>query len=186
MSGKEQLRAAGIAARKALTDRPRRSAAACAHLLGWLSMHAPESVLAGYAPIRAEADPFPVLSAHLGLTCLPVVEGADQPLTFRLWRPGQGLEPGAFGIMQPIAGAEIIQPQVVIVPLAAFDRRGARIGYGGGYYDRSLEKLRAGGPVLAVGFAFAVQQVETVPEGPFDQPLDLVVTEAGILQPRRT
>lgn len=186
MRTKAALRAEGLAARAALADRPARGAAACAHLLRWLAAHAPGAVLAGYVPIRGEADPRPALAAHRGPTCLPVVEGPARPLTFRLWRPGERLEPGAFGTMQPPAGAEIIQPQVVIVPLAAFDRRGGRIGYGGGYYDRSLEKLRAGGGGLAVGFGYAAQQVESVPEGAHDQPLDLVVTEGGILVPARS
>ena len=186
MTTKAALRAQGLTARAALADRPARSAAACAHLLRWLAVHAPDAVLAGYVPIRGEADPRPALAAHRGPTCLPVVEGPARPLAFRLWRPGQGLEAGAFGTKQPHAFAEVIQPQVVIVPLAAFDRRGGRIGYGGGYYDRSLESLRAGGPVLALGFGFAAQQVETVPEGGHDQPLDLMVTEDGILNPVRS
>ena len=186
MSDKDRLRATGLAARAALSDRPRRSAAACAHLLDWLATHAPDSVLAGYVAIRSEADPLAVLTGHRGPSCLPVVTGAGRPLVFRLWRPGKALEPGAFGIMQPLADAEVIQPQVVIAPLAAFDRRGARIGYGGGYYDRSLAHLRAAGPVVAIGLGFDVQAVETVPEGPFDQRLDLIATETGILRCENT
>ena len=186
MRAKDRLRAEGLAARAALTDAPARSAAACAHLLDWLSAHAPRAVLAGYVPIRAEADPRPALAGHRGPTCLPVVAGPGRALDFRLWRPGEALEPGAFGTKQPGVGAKLVQPQVVIVPLAAFDRRGGRVGYGGGYYDRSLEKLRAAGPVLAVGLGFAAQRVESVPEAAHDQPLDLIATEDGILNPVRS
>lgn len=186
MSSKDRLRARGLAARAALADRPARSAAACAHLLDWLAAQAPRAVLAGYVPIRAEADPLPALAAHRGPTCLPVVAGPGRALDFRLWRPGDPLEPGAFGTKQPGEGAKTVQPQVVVVPLAAFDHRGGRIGYGGGYYDRSLETLRAAGPVLALGLGFAAQRVESVPQGDHDQPLDLIVTEGGILNPVRS
>lgn len=183
MNSKERLRAAGLAARAALSDGPERSAAACAHLLNWLSVRAPGAVLAGYIPIRGEADPRPALAAHRGPTCLPVIVAQDQPLRFHLWRTGQPLEPGAFGTMQPSTATESVQPQIVVVPMAAFDRRGARIGYGGGFYDRTLEKLRAAGPVLALGFGFAAQQVASVPRAGHDQLLDLLVTEDGILLP---
>ncbi|MCB5199534.1 5-formyltetrahydrofolate cyclo-ligase [Loktanella sp. TSTF-M6] len=139
--------------------------------------------LAGYAAMRTEIDPLPVMeeaAAH-GPVAMPVVMGKDQPLQFRAWTPGCAMVAGDFGALVPAAG-DWITPQIVIVPLVAFDRRGGRLGYGGGFYDRTLERLRADGPVLAVGFAYAAQEAEDLPLEPTDQPLDLVVTEHAILE----
>lgn len=185
MSDKAALRAAALAARAAVEEPGLRGARACAHLRAWLAARAPQAALAGYFPIRGEIDPRPLLAAHAGPTGLPVVTSVGQPLAFRAWRPGQPVVAGPFGTVQPPESAESLQPEVVVVPLAGFDRRGARIGYGGGFYDRTLEFLRARGPVLAAGLAFAAQELERVPEEGFDQPLDLVATEAGILLPVR-
>lgn len=185
MSDKAALRAAALAARAAVDEPGLRGATACAHLRAWLAAHAPRAALAGYFPIRGEIDPRPLLAAHGGPTGLPVVAGFGQPLAFRAWRLGQPVVPGPFGTFHPPETAESMQPEVVIVPLAGFDRRGARIGYGGGFYDRTLETLRARGPVLAAGLAFAAQELDRVPAEPFDQPLDLVATESGILLPAR-
>lgn len=138
----------------------------------------------GYWPIGTEIDPRPALEtlAEHGPVGLPVVEGRDRPLAFRHWRPGDPLVPGGFGTSVPAAD-EPMTPEVLIVPLLAFDGRGHRLGYGGGFYDRTLAALRARGPVLAVGFAFAAQRVEALPVEPTDAALDLVVTEAGTLRP---
>ena len=92
------------------------------------------------------------------------------------------MEEGPFGAMIPAAGGWIV-PEILIVPLVAFDRKGGRLGYGGGFYDRTLAELRASGPVLAIGFAFAAQEAEDLPLEPTDQPLDLIVTEAGVIEP---
>lgn len=145
------------------------------------------AVLAGYMPMRTEIDPLPAMAAHLaagkgGRVCVPVIPGQSQPLYFREWRPGAAMEAGAFGALIPAAGERLV-PSVLIVPLLAFDWRGYRLGYGGGFYDRTLEGLRARGPVIAVGFAFAAQEVEEVPIEPTDQPLDLIVTECGVIRP---
>jgi 5-formyltetrahydrofolate cyclo-ligase len=99
-------------------------------------------------------------------------------LKFREWGPGVAMVAGDFGALIPAEGAWVT-PQVVIVPLLAFDARGFRLGYGGGFYDRTLQGLRAKGPVLAIGFAFEAQEVDAVPIDAFDQKLDLVVTEKG-------
>ena len=139
----------------------------------------PDQPLSGYWPIRTEPDPRPAMSAHPGALCLPVVVGPGQPLAFRRWHPGAAMEPGAFGAAIPQDTTEIT-PQILIVPLLAFDARGYRLGYGGGFYDRTLQGLRASGPVVAIGFAYGAQEVDAVPIEPTDQPLDFIVTEAGI------
>ncbi|HMO08211.1 MAG TPA: 5-formyltetrahydrofolate cyclo-ligase [Paracoccaceae bacterium] len=140
-------------------------------------------VLSGYWPMRSEIDPRPALAAHRGPVCLPVTPPRGQPLLFRAWTPGAALVPGAFGTLVP-EGPERT-PRVLVVPLLAFDRRGYRLGYGGGYYDRTLAALRAAGPCTAIGFAFAAQEVDEVPTEPTDEPLDLIVTEAGVIRPVR-
>ena len=134
--------------------------------------------LAGYMPMRTEINPLPAMSAHQGLVGVPVIMAAATPLKFREWGPGVAMVAGDFGALIPAEGAWVT-PQVVIVPLLAFDSRGFRLGYGGGFYDRTLQGLRAKGPVLAIGFAFAAQEVDAVPTDDFDQRLDLIVTEAG-------
>ncbi|RME15691.1 MAG: 5-formyltetrahydrofolate cyclo-ligase [Alphaproteobacteria bacterium] len=138
--------------------------------------------LAGFMPIRTEINPLPVMAdfAAAGKVGVPVVEGAGKPLSFRRWRPGTTMVPGPFGALVPETGGEVI-PEVLIVPLVAFDRAGGRLGYGGGFYDRTLELLRAAGPVFAVGFAYAAQEAESLPLEPTDQPLDAIVTEAETL-----
>jgi 5-formyltetrahydrofolate cyclo-ligase len=136
-------------------------------------------VLAGYMPMRTEIDPLPAMAVHLGPVGVPVIVGAGQALRFREWGPGVAMVAGEFGALIPAEGSWVT-PQVVIVPLLAFDARGYRLGYGGGFYDRTLAGLRAAGPVLAVGFAFAAQEVAEVPIDGFDQRLDAVVTETGV------
>lgn len=136
-------------------------------------------VLSGYMPMRSEIDPLPAMAAHQGPVGVPVILAKDTPLKFREWSPGCRLVQGAFKAMIPEEGAWV-EPEVVIVPLLAFDARGYRLGYGGGFYARTLEGLRARGPVLAVGFAFAAQEVAEVPIDQFDQRLDAVVTETGV------
>jgi 5-formyltetrahydrofolate cyclo-ligase len=137
-------------------------------------------VLAGYMPMRTEIDPLPAMAAHRGTVCVPVIAGAGLPLRFREWSPGCAMTPGEFGALIPAEGAWL-EPEVLIVPLLAFDARGYRLGYGGGFYDRTLERLRGLHPVLAVGFAFAAQQVPEVPVEPTDQRLDAILTETGLV-----
>ena len=138
--------------------------------------------VAGYAAMRTEIDPTPALeeaAAH-GPVGLPVIDGPGLPLRFREWSPGSVMVLGDFGAEIPESGAWIT-PEIVIVPLVAFTRQGGRLGYGGGFYDRTLEGLRAERPTLAVGFAYAAQEAETLPLEPTDQPLDLIITEQGII-----
>ncbi len=135
--------------------------------------------ISGYMPMRTEIDPLPAMAAHQGPVCVPVIVGRGQPLRFREWTPGCAMIAGEFGALIPADGAWI-DPEVLIVPLLAFDARGYRLGYGGGFYDRTLQALRAKRPTLAVGFAFAAQEVADVPIDDNDQRLDTVVTELGV------
>jgi 5-formyltetrahydrofolate cyclo-ligase len=141
--------------------------------------------LGGYLPIRTEIDPTPVMAAWEGPVGVPVVEGTGRPLRFRAWQPGCAMIAGTFGIPVPQSGAEV-RPDVLIVPLAAFDRRGVRLGYGGGFYDRTLARLKAGGRVHAVGFAYAAQEEKLLPFEATDVPLDAVVTELGVMLPEKS
>ena len=155
--------------------------AAADHLAAVLAPHAGR-VLAGYMPMRTEIDCQPAMAAHSGPVGVPVITGIGQALRFREWTPESRMVPGDFGAMIPEDGDWLV-PALVIVPMLAFDARGYRLGYGGGFYDRTLEALRVRGPVTAVGFAYADQQVDAVPIEPTDQRLDLIVTERGILRP---
>ncbi len=135
--------------------------------------------LAGYMPMRTEIDPLPAMAAHQGPVAVPVIMGKGMALRFREWTPGCAMQEGEFGAWVPAEGAWV-EPQVLIVPLVGFDARGYRLGYGGGFYDRTLEGLRARHKVLAVGFAFAAQELPEVPIEPTDQRLDMIITEAGV------
>jgi len=138
---------------------------------------------AGYMAMRTEIDPTSAMeeaSAH-GPVGVPVILGAGQPLKFRAWTPDSVMVPGAFGAAIPETGAWVT-PEIVIVPLVAFDRRGGRLGYGGGFYDRTLELLRAAKPALAIGFAYADQEATDLPLEDTDQPLDIIVTEVGVIE----
>jgi 5-formyltetrahydrofolate cyclo-ligase len=136
-------------------------------------------VLSGYMPMRTEIDPVPAMAAHQGLVGVPVILGKDQALRFREWSPGCRMVEGSFKALIPEDGAWV-EPEVLIVPMLAWDRRGYRLGYGGGFYDRTLAGLRMRGRVLAVGFAYSAQEVAEVPIDAFDQRLDAVVTEKGV------
>ncbi|MDA8230275.1 MAG: 5-formyltetrahydrofolate cyclo-ligase [Magnetospirillum sp.] len=144
----------------------------------------PGTVVAGYWPMGDEIDPVPLMTrlAALGFAlALPAVAGHGRPLIFRRWRPGGDLAPGLHGTNHPPETAEPVVPRVVLVPLLAFDRWGRRLGYGGGYYDRTLEGLRADAQVDAIGLAFSAQQVPLVPHDGHDQHLDRVATEMGLM-----
>ncbi len=135
--------------------------------------------LSGYMPMRTEIDPLPAMAAHPGPVGVPVIIAKATPLRFREWGPGVAMVAGEFGARVPAEGAWV-EPQVLIVPLLAFDARGYRLGYGGGFYDRTLAGLRARHETLAIGFAFSDQEVGEVPIDGFDQRLDAVVTEKGV------
>lgn len=153
-------------------------AAAQAHLAEALSGHQGKP-LAGYMPIRTEIDPRPVMTTWSGPVGVPVIQGPGQPLLFHRWTATSEMIPGPFGASVP-KDAEPVVPQVLIVPLVAFDASGFRLGYGGGFYDRTLELLRGSGPVLAVGYAYSAQHAEALPLEPTDQRLDAIATEEGV------
>ncbi len=139
---------------------------------------------AAYWPIGSELDPGPLLRhwAAVGLVCaLPVVVRAGMPLVFRRWRPEMELVAGDFGTSVPPEGGEAVVPDVIFAPLLAADRTGGRLGYGAGFYDRTLAALRSAGSVLAVGLAYHGQIVDHVPSEPDDEPLDWLVTERAAI-----
>lgn len=177
LTAKDRLRKTALAARAAGGDQAALDRALSQALAEWRG-----APLAGYWPIRGEADPRPAMAAHDGPVLLPVAVGPDRPLTFRLWR-GEDLDPGPMGTRHPPATCPTARPRVLIVPLAGFDAAGHRIGYGGGFYDRTLQALRRDGPVLAIGLAYRVQALPLIPAGPHDERLDAIVTEDGILTP---
>jgi 5-formyltetrahydrofolate cyclo-ligase len=141
----------------------------------------PEAVVGGYWPVGDEMDVRPLLQALHGegmALALPTVTSRGTPLTFRAWRPGDVMTPGAHDIPAPLADAPPAIPDLLIVPLLAFDRRGWRLGYGAGYYDRTLEAFAAAGrAVTAVGVAYAAQELPQVPHDDGDRRLDAVVTD---------
>lgn len=144
----------------------------------------PGGVVAGYRALGSEIDADPLmirLAAAGARLALPVMQGEGQPLCFRRWEEGQALERGPHNVHEPGKTAEEVVPDLVLVPLVAIDRRGVRMGYGKGYYDRTLEGLRARGKVRAVGLAFDEQIVDVVPEDPHDQRLDALLTPTQFL-----
>jgi 5-formyltetrahydrofolate cyclo-ligase len=173
---KAAARKAAFAARKEAFARGQGHAA---ELLADLLAAHRGRVLAGYMAMRTEIDPTAAMAAHQGPVGVPVIMGAGQALRFREWSPGCAMVAGEFGALIPAEGVWL-EPEVVIVPLVGFDARGYRLGYGGGFYDRTLAGLRARHDVLAVGFAFAAQEMPEVPIDAFDQRLDVIVTEAGV------
>jgi len=136
-----------------------------------------------YWPLRSEIGVETLLHGlhDSGALCyLPVVEEVEKPLTFKRWQPDQSLIEGAYGVMTPPEEAEEGTPEIVILPVVAFDEQGGRLGYGGGFYDRTLEILRGNGDILALGAAFSCQRVDQVPTEATDQRLDGIVTEEGV------
>ncbi|MEQ9813671.1 MAG: 5-formyltetrahydrofolate cyclo-ligase [Azospirillaceae bacterium] len=150
------------------------------HLLALVDAR-PPGVASGYSPFRGEIDIGPALDALAARgwrICLPVVAERDAPLQFCYWSKGEAMVAGALGIEVP-ALRRPAMPDLVLVPLLAFDRTGHRLGYGKGYYDRTLAGLKAAGPVTAIGIGYAAQELDAVPHGPYDVALDAIVTERG-------
>jgi 5-formyltetrahydrofolate cyclo-ligase len=141
----------------------------------------PGMAVAAYCATADEIDPAPILAAlrAAGATpCLPAVDGGD--LVFRAHMSGAALERGPLGILQPASEATQVSPHALIVPLLAFDLRGYRLGYGKGYYDRAIRRLRADGRVFAIGLAFEAQRLDLLPWDAWDEPLDAVATEVRV------
>jgi 5-formyltetrahydrofolate cyclo-ligase len=186
-STKAELRRAALERRAAMPDVVRRAFAARAAREGLaLARRHKRRVAALYWPIRGEADPLALLArlAEAGLTtALPVLAGRRRPLVFRQWRPGDPLIDGRLGLREPAAESPIAEPDLLFVPLAAFDRTGHRLGYGAGYYDATLAALAAKRP-LAIGLAFSAQEVASLPAEPHDHPLAFVITERETIECR--
>jgi 5-formyltetrahydrofolate cyclo-ligase len=143
----------------------------------------PDAVVAGYWPTRDEADPrqlMKALAARGATLTMPRIEDRNAALSFRRWSEGDPLVDNRHAIREPPAEAQRVIPNLVLVPLLAFDATGHRLGYGGGYYDRTLAGLRAAGPVAAIGIAYAGQEIAAIPHEANDQRLDMVLTELGL------
>lgn len=145
----------------------------------------PGAVVSLYHPMGDELSTEPLMEALAGKgarLALPVVARKKAPLAFRAYAPGDGLVDGVYGALTPGEDAEALTPSILVVPLLAFTRAGGRLGYGGGYYDRTLEALRREGDILAFGYAYGAQEVDALPLSPLDQPLDWIVTERGTIR----
>jgi 5-formyltetrahydrofolate cyclo-ligase len=145
------------------------------------------AIVSGFMPMKSEINPLPLMKklADAGVQlALPVTGRRGQPLTMRAWTWGDPLVSGVWGIREPKAEAPQADPDILLVPLLAFDRAGRRLGYGGGYYDLTLAHLRSGKPVIAVGLAYGVQEITAVPTTPRDATLDLVLTEREVIDLR--
>jgi 5-formyltetrahydrofolate cyclo-ligase len=182
---KATLRATSMARRATVAEALGREAAeAITRLFAREIVLPPGAVVAGYWPLAGELDPRPLLldAAARGLRlAMPRMQGKGLPLAFHHWSEGEPLVPGPFRVMEPEAGAPLAHPDLVLAPLLAFDRRGHRLGYGAGFYDRTLAALRRRHPELvAIGIAFAAQEVAEVPVDEGDEPLDGVLTEVAL------
>ena len=181
---KAALRRAALARRDALPSAERMAAALALAERGLPVEVTPGAVVSGFSPLKSEISPLPLLRrlADAGANlALPVVVGRGQPLVMRAWSFGEPLVSGVWGIREPPADAPELFPDILIVPLLAFDRRGHRVGYGAGYYDMTIARLRAIKPVTAIGVAFAAQEIAAVPATPRDARLDLVLTERAAI-----
>ena len=141
--------------------------------------------ISAFWPLAEELDTLPLLHAlheqgHQML--LPVMLGAGKPLAFGTWQPGDRLKEAAFKTLEPSDDKARLAPDIMLCPLLAFDRRGYRMGYGGGFYDRSIAQLQQQGELLTIGIAFAAQEVATIPTGEYDMPLDMIVTEKEVIR----
>ncbi len=177
---KQQLRVTALAARDALSEDERERAAEAIAGRGLPFAIQPGTVVSGYVPIRNELDPTPLMRGLAGQgarLALPVILSRGQSLSFRAWSPGDRLTLGSLGIPEPSPAAAELVPDVMLVPLAAFDRTGHRIGYGGGYYDYTFSHLRKTHHVIGVGLGFAVQETKAIPALAHDAALDYVLTE---------
>ena len=184
---KSDLRREMIARRDALPP-DTRSAAAEAIAARPFPLSIPAgAIVSGFMPMKTEINPLPLMKklADAGVQlALPVTGRRGQPLTMRAWTWGEPLASGVWGIREPKPEAAQVDPDILLVPLLAFDRAGRRLGYGGGYYDLTLAQLRSRKAVIAVGLAYAAQEIASVPAAPRDATLDLVLTEREVIDLR--
>jgi len=181
---KAALRQQALARRDALPAETRAAASAALAERPFPLAVPPGAIVSGFSPLGSEINPMPLmrrLADRGAALALPVVVGRGHPLVFRAWAFGAPLGKGVWGIREPLPDAPEVRPDILIVPLAAFDRTGHRIGYGAGYYDLTLAALAAAKPIVAVGLAYAAQEIARVPATPRDIRLDLVLTEREII-----
>ena len=180
---KAELRATALAAREKLSDKQRTAAAGALAKRGLPIEIVRGLVVSGYSPIRNEIDPEPLMKALASQgarLALPSVNTRGKALIFRAWTPGDRLMMGMLGIPEPSTAAAEVVPDIMLVPLAAFDGNGHRIGYGAGHYDHTFAHLRKAKAITGIGLAFAVQEIESIPALSHDVPLDYVLTEKRI------
>jgi 5-formyltetrahydrofolate cyclo-ligase len=181
---KATLRRETAARRDALPAEARKAAAEAIAARKFPLVLAPGTIVSGFMPLKSEINPLPLLRAlaDAGATlALPVVAGRGKPLVMRAWQWGEPLAAGVWGIREPKPEAVQVEPDILLVPLLAFDRAGHRIGYGAGYYDLTIAQLRGRKAVAAIGLAFAAQEIAAVPATPRDARLDLVLTEREVI-----
>ena len=180
---KADLRATALAARDALSDEQRAAAAQAIAARGLPVEIARGAIVSGYSPIRSELDPLPLmqkLAARGARLALPVILARGKSLAFRAWSPDDRMMLGPLGILEPSPAATELVPDIMLVPLAAFDRAGHRIGYGAGHYDYTLAHLRKAKAIVAIGIGFAVQEIEAIPALAHDVALDYVLTDKKV------
>ncbi|RDI57291.1 5-formyltetrahydrofolate cyclo-ligase [Microvirga subterranea] len=181
---KDRLRSEGFARRDGLDPDFREGAA---RSIAGKALALPDlkdaTPVGGYWPIRSEVDPRPLMEALLDRGQDVALSQILHPhLSWRLWQPGDVLVKGGFGVREPGPDAPEVFPVALLVPLVAFDRRGGRIGYGKGHFDRAIAALEAQHPVLTIGLAYAVQEIEQVPVEPHDRLLDVIITESELIR----
>jgi 5-formyltetrahydrofolate cyclo-ligase len=182
---KAELRAVALAKREALPPQQRADAANVIAARDFPVPVPQGATVSGFSPMKSEVNPIPLMrklqdaGARLAL---PVIVGRGKPLIMRAWKFGDPFKAGQWGIREPVAEAPEVFPDILIVPLAAFDRHGHRIGFGAGYYDMTIAALRARKKVTAIGIAFAVQEIERVPATDRDARLDFMLTEREVIE----
>lgn len=192
---KAQMREAQKARREACHDASGGLAAKVARFAGDVLALAPgergaaaRPVVSAYMAIGSELDPGPLfgaLTARGAQGALPVIEKRGRPLLFRGYSVGDELEEKLWGIREPVESRPVLEPDILLLPLLAFDDAGWRLGYGGGFYDRTLGALRARKPIVAIGLAYDGQRVDAVPHDDYDEPLDFVLTPSGLREFQR-
>jgi 5-formyltetrahydrofolate cyclo-ligase len=186
---KKQMRLKATALRDALSREARQDAAEAIAARPFPLKVGVGVIVSGFMPMKSEINPLPLLRRleEMGARiALPVVAGRGKPLVMRQWQFGEPLAAGVWGIREPKPDAPAVDPDILLVPLLAFDRAGYRVGYGGGYYDMTIGALRAKKNVTAIGIAFAAQEVAKVPKTERDAPLDLVLTEREVIDLRNS
>jgi 5-formyltetrahydrofolate cyclo-ligase len=182
------LRREAVARRDAMAAVERQQAAEVIAARKFPIAIAPGMIVSGFMPLKTEINPIPLMRklAVLGAAlALPVIQDRGKPLTMRGYAFGDELAAGQWGIREPKPEAPAVAPDIMLVPLLAFDRAGHRVGYGAGYYDMTIHALRARKPIVAIGIAFAAQEIAAVPATPRDARLDLVLTEREVIDFRR-